>query len=519
MFDSETISNLLEYRLRMSGNSEAIYDFDENKRYTYNDLDRRSDALAHFLFDELHMQKGDRMGFCAVNNIAFYDAYFASYKTGVVITTYNCLLKEKELHALIENEEPSVIFYTAEFEATIEGLKNAGFKQVFICLDKKAEKGGYDYSELIEKTYTAKLTPPDISFEDIQMLIHTGGTTGKPKAAMMSYRAIFYNTLADQSVFELTSKDCAILTLPLFHTAGWNVLNTPLLYAGGRIILIHGFNPDKVLKIIREERPTVCMSVETIYRSLAGHPDFEKVDFSCFRFMITGAAPTGRELLNVYWNRGVKILNAYGMTEIGPNNICPPISMMSIEAVREKWNSCGKPAPFNQIRFLDENGNEVKRGERGELVFTGKLLFSGYWNNPEASDKMLHDGWVRSGDMGYLDEDGFCYISGRKKNMFISGGENIFPQEIEDVIMTIPGIWEACVVGVPDHKWGEVGRVLIVADPSENVTREKIISKVREEMSSIKIPKYVSFVDEVPKNAVGKRDLNLLKELFGKAED
>ncbi|MEG1241643.1 MAG: AMP-binding protein [Oscillospiraceae bacterium] len=519
MFDKETISNLLEYRLRMSGNSEAIYDFDENKRYTYNDLDRRSDALAHFLFDELHMQKGDRMGFCAVNNIAFYDAYFASYKTGVVITTYNCLLKEKELHALIENEEPSVIFYTAEFEATIEGLKNAGFKQVFICLDKKAEKGGYDYSELIEKTYTAKLTPPDISFEDIQMLIHTGGTTGKPKAAMMSYRAIFYNTLADQSVFELTSKDCAILTLPLFHTAGWNVLNTPLLYAGGRIILIHGFNPDKVLKIIREERPTVCMSVETIYRSLAGHPDFEKADLSCFRFMITGAAPTGRELLNVYWNRGVKILNAYGMTEIGPNNICPPISMMSIEDVRSKWNSCGVAAPYNQMRIVDEADREVARGERGELIFKGKLTFSGYWKNEAATKEMIKDGWVHTGDIGFLDEDGFCYISGRKKNMFISGGENIFPQEIEDVILSIPTVVDTCILGVPDKKWGEVGRALVVKSPNSKISKEDILAKLKAQLSSIKIPKYLTFVDAVPKNAIGKRDLTEIHNRYCKAEN
>ncbi|MEG1166057.1 MAG: AMP-binding protein, partial [Oscillospiraceae bacterium] len=228
---------------------------------------------------------------------------------------------------------------------------------------------------------------------------------------------------------------------------------------------------------------------------------------------------TGKELLEVYWAKGVKMVNAYGMTEIGPNNMCHPIGLMTIDDVREKWNSCGKPAPFNQIRFLDEEGNDVPQGERGELVFNGKLLFSGYWNNPEAAAEMLQNGWVHSGDMGYLDEDGFCYISGRKKNMFISGGENIFPQEIEDVIMTIPGIWEACVVGVPDHKWGEVGRVLIVADPTENVTREKILAKVKEEMSSIKVPKYVSFVDDVPKNAIGKRDLKEIAKLYGTAEN
>lgn len=519
MFDKETISNLLRYRLRMSGNCEAIYDYDEQKRYTYNDMDRRSDALAHFLVNELHMKKGDRMGFCAVNNIAFYDAYFAGFKTGVIITTYNCLLKEKELHALIKNEEPLVIFYTSEFSQTINGLKQAGFTQSFICLDKKVEGDSYDYAAIIEKTYSEKPAEADISYEDIQMLIHTGGTTGQPKAAMMSFRSIFYNTLADQSVFELTSRDTAILTLPLFHTAGWNVLNTPVLYAGGRVILIRGFNPEKVLKIIREERPTVGMSVETIYRALATHPDFEKTDFSCYRFMITGAAPTGKELLEIYWKKGVKILNAYGMTEIGPNNVCPPISLMSIEDVRAKWNSCGVPAPFNQMRIVDENGRDAASGERGELLFKGKLTFSGYWKNEAATNAILDDGWIHTGDIGYLDSDGFCYISGRKKNMYISGGENIFPQEIEDVILTVPGVLESCVLGVPDEKWGEVGRALIVRLADAEVGRAEILAKLNAELSSIKVPKYISFVDAIPKNAVGKRDLNEIQRIYCRAED
>ena len=300
MYDKETLTNMLQYRLRISGGSEAIYDYDEAKRYSYFELDRRSEALAYFLTEKLHMKKGDRMGFCATNHIAFYDAFFATFKTGIIITTYNCLLREKELHALIENEAPKVIFYSREFAQTVQGLKTAGFCQEFICIDEKGADDRYDYSAIVENQPEGRLKEADISYEDIQMLIHTGGTTGQPKAAMMSFRSIFFNTLADQSVFELTSRDTAILTLPLFHTAGWNVLNTPVLYAGGRIILIRGFAPGKVLKIIREEKPTVGMSVETIYRAMSMDPDFDKTDFSCYRFLITGAAPTGKELLEKY---------------------------------------------------------------------------------------------------------------------------------------------------------------------------------------------------------------------------
>ncbi|NLX92345.1 MAG: long-chain fatty acid--CoA ligase, partial [Clostridiales bacterium] len=180
----------------------------------------------------------------------------------------------------------------------------------------------------------------------------------------------------------------------------------------------------------------------------------------------------------------------------------------------------GKLAPFNQLRLVDDNGNDVPQGEKGELVFHGKLLFSGYWNNPEASKAMFDEnGWVHSGDVAYFDKDGFCYIAGRKKNMFISGGENIFPQEIEDVIMGITGILEACVIGVPDIKWGEVGKALIVLAPGFEMTKEDIIKAVKDNLSTIKVPKYVSFMNEIPKNATGKRNLEELHKLFGQAKD
>lgn len=507
------------YRVPFSGKHVAIYDYDGGKQYTYSDMDIRSDKLAWFLTKKLGMKKGDRIGFCATNAVAFFDAYYVTFKTGIIITTYNCLLREKELFSLIENEAPSVILYSEEFSYTIDSLRENGFRQEFICLDKKGKNDNYSYDEIMELEEYGGIEEPELNYEDIQMLIHTGGTTGKPKAAMMSFRSLFYNAIIEVLYLQVTEDDTCLLTLPLFHTAGWNVLTLATLVAGGRLIIMRGFNPDSVFEIIEKEKPTINISVETMFKALAFFPQFETADFSSFRFMLTGAAPTGKELLEVYWEKGVKMVNAYGMTEIGPNNMCHPIGMMTIDDVREKWNSCGKPAPFNQVRFVDDDGNDVPKGERGELIFNGKLLFSGYWNNPEATESMLKDGWVHSGDMGYLDEDGFCYISGRKKNMFISGGENIFPQEIEDVIMTIPGIWEACVVGVPDHKWGEVGRALIVADPTEDVTKEKILAKVKEEMSTIKVPKYVSFVDEVPKNAIGKRDLKQIAALYGKAED
>lgn len=521
MYDSETLRNMGKYRVRISGKSEAIYDYESGKRYTYNDLDKRSDKLAWFLVHTMGLKKGDRVGFCATNAVAFFDAYYATYKTGIIITTYNCLLREKELFSLIENEDPKVIFYSAEFVFTIMSLRELGFKQEFICLDMKGDGDNYSYDEIMENEDYEIAPDANLDEEDIQMLIHTGGTTGVPKAAMMSFRSLFFNALSDVGGYQLNDSDTAILTLPLFHTAGWNVFTLPILFMGGRIILMRGFNPEKTLRAIREERPTVGISVETMYKAMAMHPDFMKTDFSCYRFLVTGAAPTGRELLEVYWARGVKMVNAYGMTEVGPNNMSHPAGNVTctIDLVREKWNSCGIPAPYNQIRFVDEEGHDVAPGENGEILFCSKMIFSGYWNNKEATDAIMVDGWVHTGDMGYLDEDGYCYISGRKKNMYISGGENIFPQEIEDVIMNIKGIMEACIIGVPDPKWGEVGRVLVVKAKDAKVTRDEIVKSVKTELSSIKVPRYVTFVESIPKNAIGKRDLQQIKKLFSTPQD
>ncbi len=519
MYDSETLKNMTKYRTRFSENQEAIYDVDNDKHYTYKDLETRSDKLAWFLTKKLGLKKGDRIGFCALSSVQFFDAYYVTFKTGIIITTYNFLLREKELFSLIENEAPKVMFYSGELVFVAMALKDAGFDSMeYICLDEKVEDDKYCYEDIMNISSFEPVEAPDLDFEDIQMLIHTGGTTGKPKAAMMSFRSIFFNALVDIMYLQVTETDSEILTLPLFHTAGWNVLTLALLMVGGRVIICRMFNTETVLKLIRSERPTIGISVETMYKAMAMHPDFAGTDLTCYRFLLTGAAPTGKDILEVFWKKGVKTVNSYGMTEVGPNNMSHP-TWMKIDDVRKKWNSCGILAPFNQVKFVDDEGNEVAKGEKGEMVFNGKLLFSGYWNNPEATAEVMQDGWVHSGDVAYQDDEGFCYICGRKKNMFISGGENIFPQEIEDTIMLIPGVLEACVIGVADQKWGEVGRALIVTAPGTEVSAEQIKAAVKAELSTIKVPKYVTFVSEVPKNAIGKRDQAAISELYGKAEN
>lgn len=379
---SQIITDLNAYRTRINPLKEAIYDYDNQKRYSYEELETRSEKLAYFLNGILAVKKGDRIAFCAQNSVEFIDAFYASCKTGVIVTTYNCLLNIDELTRLISNESPKVIFYDCKYKKTINMLKSRFPNIAYISLG--TEKGENDYccyEELMAIQLNQQVENVHIDMEDIQMLIHTGGTTGLPKASKMSYRSIFYNSLSEILTLGLSSRDSVYVFLPFFHTAAWNVLTLPLLLAGGKIILTKEFHPKKALKIIEEEKPTVAIGVETIYRLMAEQEEFNKTDFSSFRWMLSGAAPISREIMKIYWDKGVKIVNAYGMTEIGPNNLVPPVNEMTLDEIKEKWNSAGKPMFFNNVRIVDEEGKDVKDGEKGELIWKSNLIFSGYFNN------------------------------------------------------------------------------------------------------------------------------------------
>ncbi len=519
MHPSKLMPDIFAQRARSTGNSEAVYDYDANKRYTFKEMDRRATSLAAFLTEEIGLKKGDRVAFVCENNIAFLDAFFATYKTGIIMTTYNCMMGKTSLLALAENEDPRVFFYSGNRPEVMEYYREQDPTRDYICiLGERDERDKYTYEEAINYTPKGDIHYDLPEYEDIQMLIHTGGTTGAPKAAMMSFRAIMYNALAGIVNQGVKPDDTVHVYLPFFHTAGWNVLMLQCLLCGGRVILTSEFNPEVTLQIIRDESPTLALGIELMYQALAMHPDFETTDFSCFRFMLSGAAPLSRETLEIYWRRRIRLGNAYGMTEVGPNNLFSPVEAMTFEDMRLKWNAAGKPLIFNELRIVDEDGNDVKPNEHGELLFRGNLLFSGYWNDEENTKELMKDGWAHTGDVGYMDDDGFVYIAGREKNMFISGGENIYPIEIEQMLETHPEVQTSVVIGVPDDHWGEVGKALVMlnynVEPTEE-KREELKQYVRDEISSIKTPQYIQFVSVIPVNDVGKQDLNQIKKEYG----
>ncbi|MDR3364017.1 MAG: AMP-binding protein [Clostridiales Family XIII bacterium] len=514
-----SIPDLYRFRARQSGGKEAVYDYAGQKRYTYDELYARAEKLGAFLTEVLKLRKGDRVAFVSQNAVPFIDCFFMSYRTGIIMTAYNCMMGGIVLDRLVSAEGPRVIFYSAPANRkdAIEGLRAHEGIEFITIAGERDERDRYSYRDILDYVPdgTARYETPD--FEDVQMLIHTGGTTGTPKAAMLSYRAVFFNAASQILTIGIGAGDTMLTMLPFFHTAGWNSPLTSVLMSGGRVVLIPFFDAETALRAIREERPTVNLAVETIYRYMAAHPDFAGTDFSCFRWMLSGAAPITRETMEIYWKRGVKLMNAYGMTEVGPSNLVPPVNEITQGQLESKWSSAGKPMFFNEVRIVDEKGRDVPAGEQGELLFKGLLTFSGYWGNEEQTQAIFRDGWIKTGDIAYADADGYYCICGRKKNMFISAGENIFPAEIERAFCMHPACDAVCVIGVPDEKWGEVGKALVVLKPGHTVGKEELKQFVRGKTAPIKTPKYIRFLRELPKNAMDKIDLRAIRSLYGMA--
>lgn len=509
------VFNVYGNRMTYLENKEAIYDYDTGVHYTYGDLRSRSARIAAYLTKKLGLKKGDRMGICACNREEFFDLFFAAYKTGIILTTYNGRLTPRELTTVITNEAPSILFYDPTYQNTVFNIC-AGLEvpPKLIALDGDGEDS---YAQALKTTDEADPFYPHQ--EDILMLIHTGGTTGTPKAAMLSYRAVVCNSISMAMTHNLTPKDSSYLMMPLYHTAGWNSVSLGILLAGGRLVVKRNFDVDEAYDIIEKEKPSFILGVPTIYQRMAEHPRFKTADFSSLKALRCGAAPLPAALFHTYDAMGLPLCNAYGLTECGPSNFSFPMKMVTQDVLRNKVGSVGQPMYYNRARIVDENGDPLPANRPGDLQFSGPLVFSGYWNNQEETNKVIRGEWVNTGDIAIYDDDGFYKIIGRKKNMFISGGENIFPIEIEDILMEHPAVQDCCVVGVEDTHWGEVGKALIQLYPDQQGDKEELKAQLKEylkkHLPSIKVPKYIAFIEKVPRNTTGKLLLREVEALKG----
>ncbi len=465
----------------------AVSENESGRSLTYGQLQQKAEHLCHWLRDTYDLRLGDRVAVLAENCLEYVVLFSVAQKTGIILVPLNYRLAPAEITYLITDSQPALIIYETELQGLLQpqlDLPALPLNELERTLDQTPQK---------IKPFPVAALPDDHP----AFILYTSGTTGFPKGAIYSHRMLFWNSINTAMSLIVNSESRTINCMPPFHTGGWNVLLTPFLHHGGYTCLMKKFDPGAVLHLMRTERPTLFMGVPTMLKMIADEPGFAGADLSSLYYIIVGGEPMPIPLIERWHEKEVFIRQGYGMTEVGPNLT----SLHQRDAIRKK-GSIGRPNFYVQIRVTDPGGMEVPANQPGELLLKGPMVTPGYWQNPSATAKALHDGWFHTGDMVRQDDEGYLYVVDRIKNMFISGGENVYPAEVERALLQHPDIRAAAVIGIPHKKWGEVGKAFVVTDA--NLTYSEIQEHCTSLLARFKIPKEVVFVDELPLSPTGK---------------
>jgi fatty-acyl-CoA synthase len=450
------------------------------------------------------VEKGDRVSVYASNCPDYLDLFWAAGKIGFVLHNLNWRLTVHELRQIVADAEPVVLFYSDDWRDQLEELRPSftTIREVVALGDPipgdraLAERDAFS---------TGLGTRPPLDLDDIWGIYYTGGTTGLPKGAILTHGNLTWNSVNTITSWGLTAEHVAPLQLPFFHIGGPNIFMVPLVHLGGTTILCEGFDLDESFDLIEKGGITHYVAVPTMYQMLQSHPRWDSADFSNLALVISGGAPCPVPVMQKFWDRGIDFKMGYGLTEAAGNNFWLPQ-----DRVREKTTSVGFPIFHIEMKIIDEAGEEAGPNEAGELLIRGPHVTPGYWRQPEATAETIKDGWLHTGDLAIKDDEGFFTIKGRSKDMFISGGENVYPAEVESVMLAYPGIAEAALVGIPHEVWGEVGRAVLVLEPGTTFSEESFLAFLEERLAKYKLPRNVVVMPELPKTAIGKIDKKLL---------
>lgn len=491
----------------------AIVDAGKNPewRLTYRQMNDRANELANWLRREAGIVKGDRVAILARDGVEHLDCFFACDKLGAIHTALNWRLHWRELLAILERTRPKVLVYSddfidhvAEIQLSLE-KSNGGNRRDrpvdhYMHIEGDGVAGSLHFESALQSSSTQPVACEDVEAEDIVALIFTGGTTGKPKAAQVSHRMIAWNTL-NTVIHDLTHGDIYLNIFPMFHTGGLFVYTLPQVIFGGTTILVRQFEASQVLELIEREGVTVFAGVPTMYQMMTQAPNWPEANLSSLRFCTSGGAPLPVPLVEQYTReKGVRFKQGFGMTEFGPG-----IFALAPEDAIRKAGSIGRPNFYVDARIVDQDGNFLGPDREGELVLKGPSYCSGYFNDPEATAAAVDEkGYFHTGDIARYDPEGYFYIVDRLKDMYISGGENVYPAEIESVLYRHPAVHMCAVLGVPDPQWGEVGLACVVLRPGMIASEDELLQFLSQNLAKFKVPKRVKFVESLPISAAGK---------------
>ena len=490
---------------KASPDKEALFDAIEDRRYSYAQLAREINKMAHFLQTDLGITKGDRVACLALNRAEYIILFFGLGRLGAVMVPLNFRLAKNEFIYFLEDAAPKAVFFDQEHQDIINQLKEDIQLPHYVCFDDD-NTVGVSLPSCWSQLPVDDLPEVFIEPQDPQLIIYTSGTTGLPKGVLLTHGMLTWNAVNTIQGWDMRSSDRTILHAAMFYTAGWNVFTLPLFNCRGSNILIRSFEPDLILDLMDREKVSVFFGVPTMFQMLIDSPRFASTSFDHIRFMVSGGAPMSRDIFDTFKEqKNIRIWEGYGLTEVGPNNFM----------ANGKLGTIGHPMPYMDVRLINPDGKEVAPGEEGEILLRGPNVCAGYLNKPEATAEAIQNGWFHTGDLGRMDDDGHMSIAGRLKDMFISGGVNIYPAEIERVIEAHPVVTGAAVIGVPDERWGEVGKAIVEVKAGKSLTLDDLLDYLKDRIGKFKMPKYLEVVDKLPRTpASGKIQKFVLKSKF-----
>lgn len=469
----------------------AIRETESGREATYEALNHKAESIAGRLHTEYGLEKGDRIALLSVFSIELIALFGAAQKAGFVLVPINTRLTATEVRFQVKNSGAKLVIAEGDFVSLVSET------DLPVISPEETLAGDAE-------SFTSQIGEDDPLF-----ILYTSGTTGFPKGAVYTHKMLFWNSVNTHLRLDLTSNDTTLNCMPAFHTGGWNVLITPLLHHGGTIWLSNDFEPEEVLANLDKSGSSLFMAVPTMLKMLGDAEGFSTLNLPNMRYFIVGGEALPLPVIEAWDEKGIPIRQGYGLTEVGPN-----VTSLHQDDALKKRGSIGFFNFYIEARVVSDSGANCDTDAVGELWLKGPNVTPGYWKNDEADASSFSDGWFKTGDLVRIDSEGYVFVAGRKKEMFISGGENVYPREVEKVLQSHTDVAEAAVIGVPDPKWGESGAAFVVLRNSKAADESKLTAFAAEKLAKFKIPKHFFFPESLPLNSTGKIDKKKLLELY-----
>ncbi|MCB1695966.1 MAG: long-chain-fatty-acid--CoA ligase [Pseudomonadales bacterium] len=503
------IGNSLTTRAYLNPTREALYDVAANQRFTFAQLDTRANQCCAVL-QSLGLRRGDRAALMLHNGHEFIESFFGPAKAGIVLMPLNWRLTADELSFILKDGGARVIIFEAEFAPVVAELRARGTAgsgiEHWICVGQDKPDFSLSYEQALACAH--QHGPEEQADEDDNLFImYTSGTTGSPKGVVHTHKTVFWALLTLCNTAEMHLSDKYLVLLPLFHVGALTPMITAV-YKGNALVILRNFDPQKAWSLIESEKINTTLAVPAMLGFMLQVPDFQRFDWSSLRAITSGAAPLPVNTINSYLELGIEIHQVYGMTET-----CGPACLIGPDDARHKIGSTGKSFFHTQVRIADTAGNELPRGEAGEVQVRAPHNMKEYWQRPEATAETIVDGWLHTGDVAVMDAEGFVTIQDRIKDMIISGGENVYPAEVENVLLSHPGIADAAVIGQDSAKWGESPLAVIVRK-DESLTEAQVLEHCNGKLARFKQPRAAVFIEQIPRNPSGKVLKRILRQQY-----